>query len=385
MTVMKKITIILTILLLLLSFNFVFAQDNNKNVEINFFYSKTCPHCAKEAKFLDKIEDKYPSVQVNRYLINENTQRLKDFFEEYDISQDNFGVVPATFVNDEFFLGFDNENGIGSKIEKAIQGELNNNFPQKGTSSQDSIKLPLIGKINPSQYSLPVLTIIMGTIDGFNVCSLGVLVLILGLVLSLKSRTKLILYGGAFLFTTAVVYGILIFFWYKLFQFFSEWISIMQFLIGLLATGGGIYLLKEFIKFHKQGAPTCEISDSKFVNRFSNRVKKVIQKDTVSLFTTLGTILLFAVVITVVEFPCSAAAPLVFTGILSEANVTGFSYVGYIALFVLFYLLDEIFIFGIAVWKMSIWMSSPKFVKWSTLAGAIVMLGIAAYYFILLV
>jgi len=383
---MKKLIIGILVFFLLLNFAAVFAQNNNKEVEINFFYSKTCSHCAKENEFLNEIEEKYPSVKINRYLINNNVERLKDFFERYNINEDKLGAVPATFVEDKFFLGFDNKDGIGAKIEKTIQEKLGINAPpQNDTDSKDKIKLPLIGKINPDQYSLPILAIIMGVIDGFNVCSLGALVLILGLVLTLKSRTKLILYGGVFLFTTAIIYGVLIFFWYKLFDLLSEWISMMRLFIGLLATGGGIYFLKEFIRFQKQGAPTCEATDSKLINKFSNRVKEVIQKDTASLLTTLGTILLFAVVITTVEFPCSAAAPLVFTGILSEANVTGLSYVGYIALFVLFYLLDEVFIFGIAVWKMSIWLSSPKFVKWSTLIGAIVMFGVGFYYLISLI
>ena len=180
-------------------------------------------------------------------------------------------------------------------------------------------------------------------------------------------------------------YGFLIFFWYKLFDLLSEWISTMRFLIALLATGGGVYLLKEFLRFRKEGAPTCEISNSGLVNTFSHKVKKVIQEDSTTVLTTIGTILLFAVVITTVEFPCSAAAPLVFTGILSEANVTGLSYVFYIALFVLFYLLDEVIIFGIAAWKMSIWMSSPKFVKWSTLTGALVMFGVGGYYLLSLI
>ncbi|SRR6056297_317625 len=383
---MKKVIVGLLVFFLLLNFTAVFAQNNNEEVEINFFYSKTCPHCAKEAKFLDEIEKEYPSVEINRYLINNNVQLLRDLFQKYDISKDKFGAVPAIFIEDKFFLGFDNEEGVGSKIEKAIQEKLGSTtFSQNGTSSDDGVKLPLIGKVNPEQHSLPFLAIIMGVIDGFNVCSLGALVLILGLVLTLKSRTKLILYGGIFLFTTAVVYGVLIFFWYKLFDLLSEWISMMRLLIGLLATGGGVYFLKEFIRFQKQGAPTCEATDSKLINKFSNRVKEIIQKDTTSLLTALGTILLFAVVITTVEFPCSAAAPLVFTGILSEANITGASYVGYIALFVLFYLLDEIFIFGIAAWKMSIWLSSPKFVKWSTLIGVIVMFGVGFYYLISLI
>src|SRR6056297_619566 len=115
---MKKVIVGLLVFFLLLNFTAVFAQNNNEEVEINFFYSKTCPHCAKEAKFLDEIEKEYPSVEINRYLINNNVQLLRDLFQKYDISKDKFGAVPAIFIEDKFFLGFDNEEGVGSKIEK---------------------------------------------------------------------------------------------------------------------------------------------------------------------------------------------------------------------------------------------------------------------------
>ena len=48
---MKKIIIILLLL-------FPVLVSAESVVEIDFFYSPTCPHCAKEEKFLDELEDK---------------------------------------------------------------------------------------------------------------------------------------------------------------------------------------------------------------------------------------------------------------------------------------------------------------------------------------
>ena len=42
--------------------------------------------------------------------------------------------------------------------------------------------IPLIGEIDLAKYSLPAQAVVLGFFDGFNVYSLGALVLILGLV-----------------------------------------------------------------------------------------------------------------------------------------------------------------------------------------------------------
>ena len=86
--------------------------------------------------------------------------------------------------------------------------------------------------------------------------------------------------------------------------------------------------------------------------------------------------------ITIVEFPCSAAVPVFFAGMLAESGLTGFWYLFYIALFVLFYMLDEVLVFLIAVWTMSIRLSSPKITTWITLIEAIVLLALGLYYLI---
>jgi len=59
---MKKILIALSFLFLFLfTANFVQAQDE-KPVEIYFFWGEGCPYCAQESEFLDKMEDKYPTL-----------------------------------------------------------------------------------------------------------------------------------------------------------------------------------------------------------------------------------------------------------------------------------------------------------------------------------
>ncbi len=362
----KTILTISLFLLLFLPFNFIEAES-----KIDFFYSQSCPHCAKEKAFLNDLEKEHSEVKINKLLITENVELLKKKYREYKVPQKEWGLVPITFIGENYFLGFNEE------IEKKIENCLREICPDKNISQKTSI--PIIGEIEPANYSLPALAVILGFFDGFNVCSLGALVMILGLVLALKKRKKILAFGGLFILTTAVIYGLLIVVWYQVFSWLSSYLGTMEKIIGVLGIIGGIYFLKQFIRYRKYG-PTCEMEKGKgLINKFSSKIKNSLNHSR-NIFLIMGVILLFAAIITIVEFPCSAAIPVFFAGLLAEADLSSFSYLIYIALFVFFYMLDEIIIFLIAFLTMNLKLTSPKATTWITLFESIILFGLGLYY-----
>jgi len=361
--------------------DFCLAQENT--VEVNFFYSPTCPHCAEEEKFLDNLQEDYPDLRINRYSVlrSENLQKLKGFYKKFNVPEQYYGMVPATFTNSKYFIGFNNQ--VGRDIRNCLSEICyKNNVSEESSTIVDikgNIEVPFIGKINIRKYSFPVLAVILGILDGFNVCSLGALVLILGLVLALKSRKKTLIFGGVFILTTAVIYGILIVAWYNIFTLFLPYMKIMQVLIGLLGLGGGAYFLKQFLKFKRQG-PICEMSAGKsLMAKFSSKFQKALQESR-NIILILGSVFLFAIIVTIVEFPCSAVIPVAFAGVLAQANLSAFNYLLYISIFVLFYMMDEIIVFLVAFFTMKIWLASSKAVTWITLAEALILFGLGIYY-----
>ncbi len=372
---MKKFTLVVLILGLMLAIaGFALAQE--KEVEINFFYSSTCPYCAKEEKFLSELEKKYPEIKVNRFAFSENINLIKEFYQDYKVPPREQGYVPITFIGDRYFLEFNKE--IGEDIEDCIV-KLIKGGSQESCESERKITLPIIGEIDIEKYSLPVLAVLLGALDGFNVCSLGALVLILGLVLALRSRKKTLIFGGLFILTTAVVYGFLIVIWYKIFSFFIPYLRIMEILIGILGIGGGIYFLRQFIRFRKYG-PTCEVGTGKgIISRFSSKFQRSL-KGSGNILLLLVSVLMFAGIITIVEFPCSAVVPVIFAGILAQSQLSTFFFLLYIALFILFYMLDEIIIFLIAFFTMKVWLASSKVITWIILAESIILFMLGFYY-----
>jgi len=377
---MKKLFFIFILICLLGVISPVFAQE----VDIYFFYSDNCPHCAQENIFLEGIKEKYPEIKIERHEIYSegSWELLNSFYEKHKVSDSLKGLVPVIFSPTRYFIGFD--SSIATEIESCLENCMKPNGGQAALDSTSfidkTISIPFFGNVKINNFSYPVMAVVLGLLDGFNVCSLGSLILILSLVLAIKSRKKTLILGGAFIFTTALVYGVLIFFWYKLFEILSSYVKVMEILIGIMGMAGGIYFLKQFLDLRKKN-PTCDSgTGSNIASKFSIRIQSLLKNSSTSIFVIIGLIFVFAFLITVVEFPCSAVVPVAFAAVLASAGLSNFQYIFYISIFILFYLLDEIIVFLIAVFTSKIWLSSPKFIKWILLVESIVLFLLGFYY-----
>lgn len=378
----KKLAIIVFTFLLvnLLIVPGVFSQEfesNNPEVEIDvhYFWMEGCPACARQEEFNENLTEKYPEVNLHKYRMyppEEGAQEAwNEFKEKHDIES---LVTPTTIVDGEVFEGY------SSTIAQRIENVILENLGEETEDVENVIRVPIIGtEISIGALSLPVITILLGTFDGFNVCSIGALILVISIVIKFESRKKILLYGGIFLFTTAFAYGLLAFFWRGVMSLFEKYIGPISIFIGAAAIGGGIYFFKDFIKFYKYG-PTCETTSTEFVNNIQNRVQNVLLDEKKGALAAISVIIIFAVAITIVELPCSVGLPLTFTGILTDAGVGTMSFAYYVILYMFMYLLIELVIFAGAVYTKDIWYGPDRAVTWITLIASLVLLGIGVYY-----
>lgn len=342
-------------------------QEQN---QINFFYSTTCPHCIEEENFLNALEIKYPEIKINRYEFSKNIDLAKTFYSDYNVPSQEQGFIPITFIKDRYFIGFDKK--IGEDIEKYIQSS----FENEGSYNANQTKIPFFGQINTENFSLPLLAVIFGFFDGFNICSLGSLVLILGIVISLKSRKQVLILGGSFVLVTAIIYWFLIFLWHQLFVFLTPYIRNLEIIIGLLAVVGAWYLFREFLKSRKTGA-VCQFGG--ISEKLAEKVNNALENKT-GVLAMIGIVFLFASAITIIEFPCSALFPVLFAGTLSQSGVSFLMSATYMGIFIFFYMLDELVVLFVAVFTMKIWIASPKIMTWLNLTASAVLFVFGFYY-----
>ncbi len=361
---------------------FQYPAFQQQELKIYFFYIKGCPFCIAQKKFHEQIREKYPEIKFQYHnIINPESRKLLIDLADRHNAQRYVGIAPLTFIGQDFFVGFDDPEGIGRRIEISIRAQLEIKEPLNDYNLYDQhiIILPLIGEFDVAKHSLTVLAIILGALDGFNVCSLGAIILILSLIIVLRSRKKILLYGGTFILTTSLIYGLLMILWYKFFTLLAPYFVLMKLLIAFLALTGGILFIRQFLKFRKEG-PVCRTDQKskKISKTFFSRIQTSLQGKNV--FKIIASIFLFAAIITIIEFPCSAAIPVVFTSILAAARLPTFYSFAYIALFVLFYMIDEIIIFLVALFSLRLWLASPKFITWITFVQAIVLFALGFYY-----
>jgi glutaredoxin len=367
MKTLKKSLIILSLSIIFSSlpfFGLKAGEEKNQEADLILLSSPGCPHCTSAKNFIKK---EHPNIALKEYNLGQNTELANNLYDEYSVPSSQRGLVPTIFIDDVFFVGFN--NSIAKNISNHIAG-------LESEKDNGKINLGLIGEVDIYSFSLPVLTAVLGIVDGFNVCSLGALVIILGLVLVLKSRRKIILLGGTFILVTVLSYSLLIFLWHQFFSFISPYIRSMELLIGILAVIAGIYLLREFVKSFRQGA-TC--GSGGIIAKLTPKIEKMFsQKKNVAIL--LGVIVLFAVAVTIIEFPCSAFLPVLFTSILVEAGIPLSQSLFYIGIYLFLYMLAEIIIFLIAVFTMRIKIISPKFMNLFSLIAAIIFLFLGSYY-----
>ena len=341
--------------------NFAFAQDK---VEIIFFSSATCPHCAEERKFLDGLKNRYPEVEIKEYEVvyhPENVKILKEFYDKYDIPNNEKGLVPLTFTPTKHFIGFNEQTA--KEIEGCIRQCLNND-----TQDGQKIKIPILGEIDVKNVSLPLLTLVLGTLDGFNPCAMWILLVLITMLLTLRSRRKIILVGGIFILAEGLLYFVFMAAWLNFFKALS-FVSLIRIGIGIFGIVFGVLRIRDFINW-KPGV--CKVVDDSGKGKLFDKINKVLKPAALPA-TILGVVSL-AFGVNLVEFVCSAGFPVIYTQILVSQGLGTLQYYLYLGLYNIFYMLDDLIVFTVALITLNRFGFSDKYSRWSTLVAGLLIL-----------
>lgn len=379
----KKIKSILITTILLASLMPLFSEAKTSVdiPEIYFFWDKGCPYCEQQKVFFEELKEEYPEIKINDYFIGskDGLKLFTELIEKHPGSEKYFGVVPVTFFDGEYFVGLNKEK-IKDLVKERLELIIENEKKEKEENllTDSAFSLPILKGINFENWSLGALAMVIGAVDGFNICSLGALILILVLVISLKSKKATIILGSAFIIITVITYSTFVFLWHQLFSFIVPFIKIAKLIIGIAALFGGFYFIKQLFKFRKNEA-VCENSDNKIIAKATKRIEKIFEERK-NLWTLLVGVIIFAILVTIIEFPCSAVFPIIFTGILAQAKLPFLTSAFYIFVYLFFYMLDEMIIFLVAVLTKNIWIASKKFMTAMSFVGALVLFFLAYQY-----
>jgi len=362
----KLVFFILLLSFLFGGFNFISAQNK---VEVDFFYSAICPHCAEEKEFLKELEEKYPQIEIRQYEVlysKDNQELLGVFYENYQVSEGEWGLVPITFTPDKYFIGFNQQ--IANEIESCLEKCLGEEKPVI-----QGVKIPFLNKtIDISKMSLPVLTITLGVLDGLNPCAMWVLLFLIALLVNTRSRKRMWLVGGVFIIASGIIYYLILTAWLNLFLAIS-YVNLTRMIIGVFAMGVGIWQMKNFITYHPGVCKVLGIS-SRIEEKM--KLKERAEKIATSPLTwvTIGGLLFLAFGVNLVEFFCSAGLPAIYTRILTLNQISTLNHYLYLLLYTFVFMLDDLIIFSLAVITLSRVGFTEKYNYWTTLIGGLLIL-----------
>ena len=175
-----------------------------------------------------------------------------------------------------------------------------------------------------------------------------VLVYLISIIATLRDRKRIWLIVGSFILASGVLYFLFMTAWLNAFLFVG-FVKPVTIVIGLVALGGGVLQMRGFIK--AKGAIVCEVTNEESRKKTMTKIQKIVSSP-ITLGTIAGIIAL-AFAVNSIEFVCSAAIPAIFTHVLSLASLPNFQYYGFIVLYVLVFMLDDLIIFGSAAIAMT--------------------------------
>ena len=183
----------------------------------------------------------------------------------------------------------------------------------------------------------------------------------------MKDRKRMWLLGFTFLFTSAFVYflamlGLSV----VLGLTAATWV---QRIIAVVAIVGGIINLNSYRKTKDGG---CHVVDEKKRKKYFTKMKKFTTEQ--NLILSLVGVITLAASVNVVELACSAGFPTIFITILELNKVGMISKILYILLYIIFFLIDDIVVFVVAMKTLEISGVTTKYNKYSHLVGGILMI-----------
>ena len=380
---LKKISLIFVgLLTVFASTALVLAEES---VPVSVFVSHTCPHCRAEVKFLMELEKERNDFEIQIYDLNkkDNYVLFGQFCEEEDLMK----VTPITLVGNTVIQGFGSAETTGLGIIDLIdasRGHETFNFkqflkmggsvniepvPLMSMRNELVVNVPFYGLLDLSPYSLPALTMILGFIDGFNPCAMWVLVTFLIVLVQIGNRRRMWEIVGLFVIAEAVMYFLILDIWNSAWNVIglSQWVTTA---VGVLAVGGGVFFLYEGIT----SKGTCHVRNSQQRARTSSRIKKLAENPLT--WVTAAGVVGLAFSVNIIEFVCSVGIVPTFTKILTLNSVSWVQEQMFILLYVLFYMVDDFVVFGVALWGIEHIGGIQKYSRYCNLIGGILMLAL---------
>jgi glutaredoxin len=332
-----------------------------QDAALEVFVRDGCPHCADAKVYLARLARELPQLRIVYRPVDADPAARDDLVQR----SRQAGVWPPgvpTFVyRDRVLVGFDDARHSGPAI-RALTGRS-----APGTGVVDT---ELFGTISASRLGLPLFTLALGLLDGFNPCAMWVLLFLLSLLVRVRDRRRMALVAGTFVLVSGAVY----------YAFMAAWLNVflavglsnpLRIGLAVLALGIGAINLKDFVAFRR--GPSLSIPESAKPGLYA-RMRSVLRAE--ALPASLVAVAALAVAVNFVELLCTAGFPAIYTAVLTQQHLGTAAHYAYLGLYILAYIADDALMVAIAVTTLGSRKMTERTGRWLKLVSGVVMLGL---------
>jgi glutaredoxin len=366
--------------------------------EIEVFVREGCPHCDHAKEFLSRLGQERPDVRIVLRDIRREPAALARLQQLAETHRQT-ARVPAFFVHGDLIVGFSDEATTGRMIRDSLSAlspgtaatadagsceaeeSLSCEAPSQespGAAAQPHRPAPyeieFFGRsLSVEKIGLPLFTLAMGLLDGFNPCSMWVLLLMISLLAPLGDRRRMLAIAGTFIAVEGLAYFVFMAAWLNMFLFIGL-SRISELIIAAIALLAGLLNLKDY--FALGWGPSLSIPQSAKPDIYA-RMRAILHAD--NLAGAIVATVVLALLVQVVEFMCTSGFPALYTRILTLHDTHGIGYYGYLLLYNLAYMFDDLIILGIGVTTLSQHRLQEREGRWLKLISGLVMVALAVY------
>ena len=150
------------------------GTDGKPKVQLYFFWSATCPHCLEARPFVESIPAARPWVTLHSLELTRHPEHARQYEQmATQLGQDS-AYVPALLFCGEMHVGWGDAKTTGAEMLRRLDAchasILSGSVIPLPTLATEKLSLPILGEVNPENFSLPLLTVAIAGLDAFNPC-----------------------------------------------------------------------------------------------------------------------------------------------------------------------------------------------------------------------
>lgn len=330
---------------------------------LQVFVRDGCPHCADAKHFLAQLAREQPALRIIYRPVDTDPLAVEDLVALSRAADVWPPGVPTFVIDNRILIGFDDAAHSGQDLRALID-------PPSAARTNDAGALPVA--LSAGELGLPLFTLALGLLDGFNPCAMWVLLFLLSLLVRLHDRKRMALIAGTFVLVSGAVYYAFMAAWLNVFLAVGL-SNVVRLLLGATAVLIGLINTKDFFAWGR--GPSLRIPDAAKPGLYA-RIRGVMQAPTLP--ASLLGVAALAVVVNVVELLCTAGFPAVYTAVLARQSLTPLAHHLYLGLYIAGYLADDALMVGLAVWALGSGKLTERAGRGLKLLSGLVMIALGA-------